>query len=64
MLEEVEQSIEAEAAEEVETVCEEEGDVQRAARHLVAGPGQRATEGAQRPPHAQPQPQGQVRGHS
>lgn len=60
MLEEVEQDIDGETAEEVDAVGTQEGSVQGVVCHLVAGPGERAAEGTQRDSHAH----GQTAGHS
>lgn len=48
MLEEVEQDIDGETAEEVDAVGTQEGRVQGVVCHLVAGPGERAAESTQR----------------
>lgn len=50
MLEEVEQDIDGDTAEEVDAVGAQERRAKGVARHLVAGPGKRAAEGAQRSP--------------
>lgn len=47
MLEEVEQGIDGETAEEVDAVGTQKGRVQGVVRHLVAGPGERTAEGTQ-----------------
>lgn len=62
MLEEVEQNIDGETAEEVDAVGAQEGRVQGVACHLVAGPGQRAAEVTQPDPHAPDQTAGRSQG--
>lgn len=61
MLEKVEQDIDGETAEEVDAVGVQEGRVQGVECHLVAGPGERAAEGAQRDSHAPGQTAGRSR---
>lgn len=61
MLEEVEQDIDGETAEEVDAVGTQEGRVQGVECHLVAGPGKRAAEGTQRNSHALGQTAGSSR---
>lgn len=63
MLDEVEQDIDGETAEEVDAVGAQEWRVKGVARHLVAGPGKRAAEGAQRSSRGLGQTAGSGGGH-